>query len=140
MPHKCPKTWGIKKSWEIWYNKGRGMKFFKRSKKKTNKKIASSSILGIISIILSFGAFIILGSFSSRTVARDISGTLFLLIILCYAAILSIVIFGLIKGIKGLKLPKKKSAIIGIILCSIGFVLTVILGLWNMIILLASIT
>lgn len=110
------------------------------------KRRIASWILGTISILLScLGTFVVLVNwsfFQSLFSERKLSPLMdiwFILTILYYPGVFVIAAFGLIKGIKELKLPPKKPAIMGVILCLVSLMLTVILGYYTIGILLASI-
>lgn len=102
------------------------------------KKRIASWILGIISLLL-LGFYGLVAWGVQRLLAllierKSISvefayGFVSTLGILYQIGIFIILIFGLINGIKEMKLQRKKSAITGIILCSISLILLILMDL-----------
>jgi hypothetical protein len=96
----------------------------------TNKHKKSPLILGILSIsLVFFGFFIALisWSFFSQEIRKG-SLLLLILIILYYVGLILMAIWGLVRGVKMLRLEKKTRAILGIILSLLGLVSAIIIG------------
>lgn len=107
----------------------------------SSEKKVSTWIWGVISILLACLGIPILLVISyllwpivEKYFLRYAEALWFILSILYYMGVFLIAILGLIKGIKGLKSPNKKLAIIGVTLCLIGLVLALgIGGYWGFI-------
>lgn len=94
------------------------------------KRNIASWTLGTIGIILSiFGGIFFIFLMPDNLYYAIPSKSWFDVVFFYYLVILIVVIWGLIKGIKELKLAKKKLSVIGVILSSVGLILVIVIGL-----------
>jgi len=99
-----------------------------------NKQKKSPLTLGISSILLAFlGAYIVLiiaWPFLEREITKRslLSNFSVILITLYYISLILMAIWGLVRGIKLLKLGKKTKIILGIILSLLGLISAIFIG------------